>query len=243
MPPDLAIRAVIFDLDDTLIDHASAIRDAVKALYAERPELADKYPDEGSFERAWIEVQDKHYPSYLRGSLTHAEQKILRIRELWQPLSNLSEEQCFNIYDHFQLLYAQKWQVFPDAVPCLENLFPLKLGLITNGYENQRRKLELDELHKWFQIVVISSEVGMAKPDPRIFKMACAALGVSPGEAIYVGDLYDLDVQGAQGAGLFPVWLRRKADHIETPGVQTIRSLNELSSLIRDLNRKITRSK
>lgn len=236
------IRAVIFDLDDTLIDHTTAIRGAVTELYAQRPELATKFPDEPTFQKAWVAVQDKYYPSYLRGSLSHAEQKILRIRELWQPLANLSEEGCFQIYDHFQMLYAQKWQLFPDTLPCIANLFPMKLGLITNGWENQRRKLELEELHKKFEIVVISSEVGMAKPDPRIFKMACAALSVLPSEAIYVGDLYDLDVQGAQGAGLLPVWLRRKAEHIESPGVLTIRSLNELAALIREQNRKNTKS-
>jgi len=236
------IRAVIFDLDDTLIDHTTAIRAAVTELYGQRPELTSKFPDEPSFQKAWVSVQDKYYPSYLRGSLSHAEQKILRIRELWQPLANLSEEGCFQIYDHFQMLYAQKWQLFPDTLPCLANLFPMKLGLITNGWENQRRKLELEELHKKFEIVVISSEVGMAKPDPRIFKMACAALSVSPAEAVYVGDLYDLDVQGAQGAGLLPIWLRRKAEHLESPGVLTIRSLNELAALIKEQNRKNTKS-
>ncbi len=236
-----AIRAVIFDLDDTLIDHTTAIRGAVTELYAQRPELSTKFADEASFQKAWVSVQDKHYPSYLRGSLTHAEQKILRIRELWQPLANLTEEKCFQIYDHFQMLYAQKWQLFPDTLPCIANLFPFKLGLITNGWENQRRKLELEELHKKFEIVVISSEVGMAKPDPRIFMMACAALGVSPSEAIYVGDLYDLDVQGAQNAGLQPVWLRRRAEHIESPGVLTIRSLNELAALVKELNRKLSK--
>lgn len=241
MPP-VPIRAVIFDLDDTLIDHTTAIRGAVTELYAQRPELTTKFIDEAAFQKAWVEVQDKHYPSYLRGSLTHAEQKILRMRELWQPLANLTEEKCFQIYDHFQSLYAQKWQLFPDTLPCIENLVPFKLGLITNGYENQRRKLEIEELHKKFEIVVISSEVGMAKPDPRIFKMACAALSVAPQEAIYVGDLYDLDVQGSHNAGLVPVWLRRKAEHIESPGLLTIRSLNELSGLIRDYNRRNTKA-
>ncbi len=238
----MGIKGVIFDLDDTLIDHTTAIRGAVTELYAQRPELTTKFPDEPSFQKAWVLVQDKYYPQYLRGSLTHAEQKILRMRELWQPLANLTEEKCFQIYDHFQMLYAQKWQLFPDTLPCIANLFPLKLGLITNGYENQRRKLEVEELHKKFGIVVISSEVGMAKPDPRIFKMACAALGVLPSEAIYVGDLYDLDVQGSRSAGLQPVWLRRKADHIEAPGELTIRSLNELAALVKELNRKNTKA-
>ncbi|MGZ3654810.1 MAG: HAD family hydrolase [Bdellovibrionota bacterium] len=233
------IRAVLFDLDDTLIDHTTAIRAAVTELYAQRPELITKFTEEPAFQKAWVDVQDKYYPAYLRGSMSHAEQKILRIRELWQPLANLTEEGCFQIYDHFQMLYAKNWKIFPDVFPCLEALVPLKIGLISNGWgRQQREKLELEGLGKKIEIVVISSEVGMAKPDPRIFQMACAALGVPPSETIYVGDLYDLDVQGPNQAGLLPVWLRRKAGHLESPGVLTIRSLNELAALVREQNRK-----
>jgi putative hydrolase of the HAD superfamily len=233
-----AIRAVIFDLDDTLLDHTTAIRAAVTELYGQRPELITKFTDEPAFQKAWVDVQDKHYPTYLRGAISHAEQKILRIRELWQPLANLSEEQCFQIYDHFQMLYAKNWKLFPDVFPCFAALVPLKIGLISNGWgKQQREKLELEKLSEKFEVVVISSEVGMAKPEPRIFQMACAALRVKPQEAMYVGDLYDLDVQGPQSAGLVPVWLRRKAGHLESPGVYIIRSLNELAALVREHNR------
>lgn len=237
--PGSRIRAVIFDLDDTLVDHTTAIRAAVTELYGQRPELASKFADEAAFQKAWVEVQDKHYPGYLRGTLTHAEQKILRVRELWQPLANLSDEGCFQIYDHFQTLYAKNWKLFPDVFPCLEAIQPMKVGLISNGWgKQQREKLGLEGLVKKIEIVVISSEVGMAKPDPRIFQMVCAALKVAPAEAMYVGDLYDLDVEGPRRAGLTPVWLRRRAAHVESPGVYVLRSLNELAALVRDHNRK-----
>jgi putative hydrolase of the HAD superfamily len=237
--PAPRIRAVIFDLDDTLIDHTTAIRTAVTELYGQRPELTSKFTSEAAFQKAWVEAQDKYYPGYLRGTLTHAEQKILRIRELWQPIANLDEEGCFQIYDHFQMLYAKNWKLFPDVFPCLEAIQPAKIGLITNGWgRQQREKLELEGLHKKFEIVVVSSEVGMAKPEARIFHMACAALRVAPQEAAYVGDLYDLDVKGAREAGLLPVWLRRNAEHLESPGVSIIRSLNQLASLLREHNRK-----
>jgi len=234
------IKAVLFDLDDTLVDHTSAIRAAVSAIYSHYSILAQKFPDEAAFQRAWIAVQDKHYPSYQRGGLTHAEQKILRLRELWQPLANLGEEDCFAIYDKFQEFYAANWQIYGDVFPCLEALFPLKLGLITNGWDNQRRKLEIEKLHEKFGIIVVSSEVGLSKPDPRIFQMACAALSVKPTEAMYVGDLYDLDVQGSSSAGMVPVWLRRTAEHLESPALLTIRSLNELAALIVDYNRRLS---
>lgn len=110
---------------------------------------------------------------------------------------------------------------------CFLRSSPKKLGLITDGYENQRRKLDVEALHSMFEIVIVSSEVGVAKLDARIFRMVCTALAVQPAEAIYLGDSYELDVQGALGAGLLPVWLRRKAEHLESPGTFTIRTLNE----------------
>ena len=61
------IRAVLFDLDDTLVDHTNAIRGAVADLYKNRPELSSKFLDEATFQAAWVNVQDKYYPVYLRG--------------------------------------------------------------------------------------------------------------------------------------------------------------------------------
>lgn len=233
------IRAVFFDLDDTLIDHTTAIRAAVAGLYAQHSELHEKFPNEIQFQRAWLEAQNRHYPLYLHGKISHAEQKILRLRELWEGVRDLADTKCFALYDEFQAVYAKSWRVFPDVYPCIEALRPAKLGIISNGWGRvQREKLALEKLDEQFGIIVISSEVGMAKPDPRIFHMACAALQVPPAEAIYVGDLYDLDVQGPLAAGLTPVWLRRRAGHIESPSVRAIRSLNELSSVVHELNRR-----
>ena len=233
-----SIRAVIFDLDDTLIDHTTAIRAAVRELYANHPELTPKYVSEVEFQRAWIDVQEKHYPFYLKGKISHAEQKIRRIREHWDQLAIFTIDQCFQIYDEFQAYYAKHWKIFPDVFPCLEAIRPAKIGLITNGWgKQQRAKLDLENLKDKFGIIVISSEVGMAKPDPRIFRMACAALQVQPQEAMYVGDLYDLDVKGPKAGGLTPVWLRRKAENLENPAHYMIRSLNELAALIREHER------
>ena len=143
------VRAVIFDLDDTLLDHSSALRLAVSDLYSVRPELITKFPSEEKFYRAWQEAQDKHYSAYLRGSLSHAEQKIFRIREVWQPIANLSEAECFQVYDHFQTLYESHWRIFPDVFPCLEALVPLKVGLISNGWApQQKRKLLKENLYQ-----------------------------------------------------------------------------------------------
>ena len=78
--------------------------------------------------------------------------------------------------------------------------------------------------------VVTSAEVGAAKPSPRVFERALGIAGVEPGEALHVGDKVDNDVEGAAAAGVRAVLLQREGD--PPPGVESIRSLQELPALL-----------
>jgi putative hydrolase of the HAD superfamily len=78
--------------------------------------------------------------------------------------------------------------------------------------------------------VVTSAEVGAAKPSPRVFERALAIAGVEPGNALHVGDKIDNDVEGAAAAGVRGVLLQREGE--PPPGVESIRSLQELPALL-----------
>jgi putative hydrolase of the HAD superfamily len=80
------------------------------------------------------------------------------------------------------------------------------LGSISNGNAD----LEIIGLAQHFKVSIAASDFGVAKPDASIFLAACAALGVAPHEAVYVGDDLYFDVTGAQGAGMRAVWMNRK---------------------------------
>ena len=95
---------------------------------------------------------------------------------------------------------------FADVLPVLPLLQGmLRLGVITNGNAD----LEVIGLHHHFEYALASARFGRAKPDPAIFLEACAAMGVAPADAVYVGDDLRLDVQGAQGVGMRAVWMNR----------------------------------
>jgi putative hydrolase of the HAD superfamily len=95
---------------------------------------------------------------------------------------------------------------YADVLPVLPLLRGmLRLGVITNGNAD----LEVIGLHHHFEYALASAKFGRAKPDPAIFLEACAAMGVAPEDAVYVGDDLRLDVLGAQGAGLRAVWMNR----------------------------------
>jgi putative hydrolase of the HAD superfamily len=101
------------------------------------------------------------------------------------------------------------WRLRPDALTCLQSLQAagLKLGLISNWDERLRNLLPRLGLDGCFDVTVISCEAGCRKPDPAIFRRACAGLGVSPGQVLHVGDSWDLDVCGARAAGMQAAWL------------------------------------
>ncbi|HEX3236763.1 MAG TPA: HAD-IA family hydrolase [Gemmatimonadales bacterium] len=88
----------------------------------------------------------------------------------------------------------------------------LKLGVVSNSDGRVESALEAAGLREYFDVVIDSALAGVEKPDPAIFRAALAALEVSPGEALYVGDLYEIDVLGARAAGLAAVLLLDPAD-------------------------------
>jgi HAD superfamily hydrolase (TIGR01509 family) len=82
-----------------------------------------------------------------------------------------------------------------------------KLGVVSNSEGRVHEALDAAGLRSYFDIVVDSGLVGVEKPDPRIFRLALKQLGVAPDEALYIGDLYDVDVLGARAAGIEAVLL------------------------------------
>jgi putative hydrolase of the HAD superfamily len=83
----------------------------------------------------------------------------------------------------------------------------LKLGVVSNSDGRVEEALEAAGLRGYFDVVVDSALAGVEKPDPAIFRAALDALGVSADEALYVGDLYEVDVLGARAAGMSAVLL------------------------------------
>ena len=83
-----------------------------------------------------------------------------------------------------------------------------------------------------FAVVVISEDIGVAKPHPGIFEAACEAVGASPSACVHVGDRLEVDALGARDAGLTGVWLDRRGTGGAPASVPTIPRLSELPALV-----------
>jgi HAD superfamily hydrolase (TIGR01549 family) len=127
----------------------------------------------------------------------------------------------------------------PDVRPTLQALDgTYRIGVLANQQAWIRETLSRDALTPFFDVWVISAEVGVEKPDPRIFMTAVAVAGVPPGRCAMVGDRLDNDMVPARAQGMKGVWLLRgEAPDDPTPeqlsGVdQAIRSLQELPAAL-----------
>jgi putative hydrolase of the HAD superfamily len=241
----MSISVVMFDLDDTLFAHAESVRAGVLAHRNSHGGAMAAADEAVEWER-WHALEERHYVRYLDGELGFQEQRRTRVRDFVEPYGiHLADDAAADAwYAAYYDRYREAWHLHDDAIPCLDALSAslpgVRFGIITNAVlEGQREKLEtLDALHR-FDHVIASGEVGVAKPDPGIFAAAVDAFGVTPADAVYVGDRLETDALGAVAAGLTGVWIDRPgiatADELEraaAAGAFVIRGLDELPALL-----------
>jgi putative hydrolase of the HAD superfamily len=137
------------------------------------------------------------------------------------------------MFGQFFLCFRQNWRLFADVWPCLDALDPLPLGVISNGDSaQQRHKLADLWIGERFDTIVISSEIGVHKPDAAIFRHACESAGVAPGDCVFVGDQLDGDARAASAAGMHGIWLNRLRQFAPGCDVEMIETLTELPAVL-----------
>ena len=218
------LRAVIFDLDDTLVDQRTAAAAAVTEWVAEHG-----LPADGAVER-WADLCDVHYERYQRRELTFHEQRRVRVREFLGRL-DADDDEADALFAGYLHRYETGWTRYDDAVPTLRRVRAAGLvtAVLTNGdAEQQRAKLVRTGLAGEVDVVVASSELSAGKPDPRAYAEALSRVGVAPHEAVMVGDSLVNDVRGALAAGLGAVLLDRLGEHegVDVPRISTLDDLD-----------------
>jgi HAD superfamily hydrolase (TIGR01662 family) len=107
------------------------------------------------------------------------------------------------------------WQLEADTLPTLQDLRAqgYRLGMISNAGDDQDVQTLIDKagIRAYFDIILISAAQGIRKPNPRIFHQALQHWGAPPERAIMVGDTLGADILGAKNAGIYSVWITRRA--------------------------------
>lgn len=200
MPRRELFRAIVFDLDNTLLDRDRLVRRYLREHYADHVEALIAQDDRGRSDR-----------------LDFASKAVERLELQESPQS---------FWHRFRQELSDCVDINHDVIEFLNRLHKdFKLGLLTYGAEKtQRTKILRMGIEPCFDVIGISGSMPWAKPDARAFHDMCQRLGVREGEALMVGDDLVMDVEGALNAGLEAVWI---GDQNQSQ-VDTLKSVFEL---------------
>ena len=223
------IRALTFDLDDTLWDNRPVLMAAEQSLYdwlcRHYPRIKLRYSLEDMLTlRRDLLLRDPE----LRHDLTMLRKTSLRIVAETAGYDHLLVEPAFAVF----LEARHRVTLYSDVVPALQRLRGAGycLGTLTNGNADVHR-LGLGQL---FDYSLSAASTGKGKPHPRMFEEACRRAQVSAAQLAHIGDEADTDLAGARNAGVTAIWMNRTGLATD-PGVAhhaEIRNMEELLALL-----------
>jgi putative hydrolase of the HAD superfamily len=237
-------QAILFDLDDTIIDDSSSVEPSWRAVCEE---AASQVPDleadallaalAPARRRFWSDP-DRHREGRL--DLRQATSQI--VKEAMQSLGLDLPALAATTANRYRDLREAAARPLPRAVETLERLreMGVRLGLITNGSGlDQRAKVERFDLTRRFDHILIEGEFGCGKPDERVYLAAMEALRSQPDQTWSVGDRLDFDVAGPQRLGLYTVWVDVSGAGL--PAASTVRPDRIIRSIAELLPSEATR--
>ncbi|MFH1737383.1 MAG: HAD family hydrolase [bacterium] len=254
----LGIEAIFFDLDDTLVVEKAAAEAAflaacehAEAKYGIPPqslheavrrrarELWHASPTHGYCRQIGISSWEGMWGRFL-GDGPDLQQLAQWIptyrRDAWatalKDFEILDKSLAETLASVFQKERRLRHMRFPDVDGCLDALRgKFRMSIITNGASDlQREKIRGTRLESCFDPIIVAGDVGIAKPDIRIFNHVLQQVGVEPGKVVMVGDNLERDILGARQVGIRGIWLNRAGEEIQSDVVpdDEISSLREL---------------
>ncbi len=222
-------RALLIDIDDTVVDWIGPARDAVVACVATHRSLAGSDPDRVA--DRFLEIVEETHALWWSGELRVAGLRAERIRRLVAEAgADLEPDEAEELAAAYRDAYLAARRAVPGAHELLTEVRRrgLRIVAVTNNLvDEQEDKLRHTGLRDRFDALVISEAAGVSKPDPEIFRLALDAAGASAAEAVMLGDSWPNDFLGAYGAGIAAAWLDRRGVGVPDPAVPVLR----LSSL------------
>lgn len=227
----MGIQAVFFDAAGTLITTAKSVGESYAVI-------AQKYgmrvtPEElsGRFHICFNGASPLAFPSAQPAAIGELEKDWWRrvVREVFSPFGAFDrfDDYFDELFAHFAR--AESWMLYPEAVETLRELSRrgLKLAVVSNFDSRLIEILHGLGVAGWFDGIFVSSYVGYAKPDRRIFDIILQARQLVPEQVLHVGDSMANDVAGAASAGLKGILVDRKGAHRDA-AISRVGSLIEI---------------
>ncbi|MBO5053514.1 MAG: YjjG family noncanonical pyrimidine nucleotidase [Muribaculaceae bacterium] len=229
------VGMVWLDLDDTLYDFKLNSHEALAEIY-DTFHLDRYWADVDSWRDDYHKVNNRLWELYAPGLISR---DYLRTERFCQPLTNVgvSTEEALAMSGALDEAYlaslGRRSATVPGAIELLSRLKKAgyRLGVLSNGFkEVQYGKMTSAGIIPYIDVVVLSDEIDVNKPNPRIYRYAEHKAGVSPDECIMIGDNPDTDIRGAVDAGWRAIYFNQSAIHADFPlSVIQVASLDDIS--------------
>jgi len=261
----MAIRAIVFDLDDTLVADEAVSEEAFEAVALKAAQFGVEAKDFTRDAKMLAHELWQKGPCFeychaigisayecLWGNFDDKQEEIQKLRAWAFPFREMVFDRALRrqLID-IPALGPELAKEFGKSRRCLQRLAPdakeilvrlnceYRLGLLTNGAPSlQREKIEAPGLAALFHAIVISGEKGIGKPQPEIFFHLMEELGVEPFETVMVGNSKARDVVGAHNAGVRSIWIRIPGaeEHCDVEPHVEISGLNKLPACLKEMD-------
>jgi putative hydrolase of the HAD superfamily len=243
------LRAVIFDLDDTLIDWSDfsmpwteLVQMQLEPVHRWLTEQGHKVPPIAEMGAAYSDLTRSAWRSTTGPEWVSPRQIDLISQLMLTCQVDPRKLDLFGLQSRLDWDLAPGVRVFDDTHEVLQTLraYGFKLGLLTNAAQPmwlRDRELNTLGMTAYFDYRITAGDVGRLKPHPVPFQQALDGMGISADEAIHVGDRPQDDVVGAQAAGMRAVWIRRLNSHPLGDGVRPNAIIDSLAELFDVIDR------
>jgi putative hydrolase of the HAD superfamily len=233
------IDAFFFDVGNTLLRPHPSVSEVVRQILAEEGHIVDL-----STIDAFMPLVDEFYEDRYREDDTFWTDED-ETSAVWVGMYSLlarklgihADAECIaaRVYDEFGL--HSRWRAYDDVMPALERLKNrgMRIGIISNWDRRLASLIDGLGIGRFVDVLVCSADVGLRKPDPRIFELACERAGVTPERSVHVGDHHYADIVGARAVGMTAVLIDRHEGErpVHDPFIRTLGDLESAVGLTR----------
>lgn len=222
------IRTIFVDLDDTIWDFTANSKVALKAVY-ERYQL-DNQCSYDVFIKEYLLINEQLWSLYHHGKIEKDFLKRERFRASFDRCGIICEYPERFDYDYLETIVTLK-KIVAGAPKLLQHLKKRgSVNVLSNGFANlQFRKLQSAGLDRYIDLMVLSDDIGVTKPDKRLFDYALEKAKANAETTLMIGDNYDADILGAYNAGWKTIFFNRRGESIENNVADlVVQSLEEI---------------
>jgi putative hydrolase of the HAD superfamily len=227
------VRAVFFDLDDTLFDHRECARAALMGVRRLHAGFQAIEPFE--LERMHAGILERLHLEVIGGRLALDAARVERFRQLYRTAGvdadDIMASAAAIAYRDAYIGARVEVEGASELLAAVREL--ARVVVVSNNLRNEQQAKMQDCGHeRYVDELIVSEEAGVSKPEPGIFELALERAGVRAAEAVMVGDSWANDIEGARAVGIRPVWFNRGGTPAPDPSVRVIESLRPVDAVL-----------